>query len=155
MTGAITRSPRLPRGWFATAAGGVIGTVVGGFLGLAISSAYVDSYQSDGLEGLGTMIVGTLASAWLGAVLGAALMLKLFGYANRLASGFVFAVLGVILLMGLGFIGQLVLPQPLHANFGLAMLCVISPLLAGILARKLTGDRTEPRRSSRAQERAE
>ena len=126
----------LPRGWFATAAGGVLGTIAGGFLGVAVSSAYADAYQSnEGLEGLGTIIAGTVLMGVVGAVLGAAGALKIFCHDRPVASGLTFAMAAVLIALLLGSVGQLIVPQELHDGIGAIVLFTLSPLLAGITSR--------------------
>ena len=126
----------LPRGWFATAAGGVLGTIAGGFLGLVASGAYVDANQSyEGFEGLETIIVGTVLMGVIGAVLGVAGALKVFRHDRPVASGFTFAVAAGMILLLLGSIGQMIVPQELHDGIGALLLFTVSPVLGGILSR--------------------
>jgi membrane protease YdiL (CAAX protease family) len=128
----------LPRGWFATAAGGVLGTIAGGFLGMAASSVYADAFQdNDGFEGLLTIIVGTVLFAAIGSVLGAAGALKAFRHNRPAASGLTFIVLGAVLLLFLHSIGQLILPEGLHDGVGVLLLFTTSPVLAGIASRAI------------------
>ena len=136
MTRASTTE--LPRGWFATAAGGVLGTLTGGFIGMAISSAYADAYQNnDGFEGLGTIIVGTALMAAIGAVLGAAGALKIFRHNRPVASGATFSVLAVFIMLILGSVGQLIVPQELHDSIGAVLLLTLSPVIAAIASRSI------------------
>ena len=128
----------LPRGWFATAAGGALGTIAGGFLGMAASSVYADAFQdNDGFEGLLTIIVGTVLFAAIGSVLGAAGALKAFRHNRPVASGLTFTVLGAVLLLFLHSIGQLIFPEGLHDGVGVLLLFTTSPVLAGIASRAI------------------
>ena len=136
MTDAKTTG--LPRGWFATAAGGALGTIAGGFLGIALSGAYVDAYENyEGYDGLGTLIVGTVLVAAVGAVLGAAGTLKIFRHDRPVASGLTFAIAAVLIVLLLGSVGQLIVPQELHDGIGALLLFTVSPLLAGIASRSI------------------
>ena len=137
MSSELERGFRLPKGWFATLAGGVLGTGAIGFLGAMVVMQYIDTYSTDGLESLGTMIVGTLVSAFLGAAIGAALMLKAFHHDRAWASGFTFAVLGVIVLTIISTLGQLIVPQPLHDSVGAVGLALLTPVTAAIVTRML------------------
>lgn len=129
--------PQLPQGWFATAAGGVIGTIAAGFAGVFVSSVYADSQQTDGFEGLGMIIVGTVVAGFLGAIGGAAAALKLFHHSRPVASGINFAVLTVITILTLGSVGQLIIPEELHDNIGALLLFTLSPCVGAIISRSI------------------
>lgn len=137
-----TTAAGLPSGWLATAVGGTLGTIGGGIFGVALSSAYVDTYQpNSGFEGLGTVIVGAALMALIGAVFGAAGALKLRRCNRPVASGVTFTVAGAAILLLLGSVGQLVVPAELHDDIGAVLLFTLSPILAGITSRSIFTNR--------------
>ena len=128
---------RLPRGWFATLVGGVLGTVGGGIAGAGIGSAYADANADryEGLAGLGPLIYGILGGAWVGAAIGAAALLMLLKHHRPLASGFAFAACAVLLMTILTAFGQMLLPHALQDTVGAFLLFVLTPVVSAIIVR--------------------
>ena len=126
---------RFPRGWIETAIGGAAGTAGGGALGLALSSSYVERRPAEGFEDLGTLIVSTVVGAWLGAVLGVFLALKLMKRSRPVLSGFLFALLGSFLLPLFGRVGTFVAPESLPDGMGSALLWITVSVAAAVCVR--------------------
>ena len=126
---------RLPRGWFATLVGGVLGALVVGFLGLMIAVDAADTYYPGGMEGLFLVAIGVLGGGGVGAALGAGLMLRAFRHERPFVTGFAFAVIEAIILVGLYIVFWTVLRQPLDSSGVLTGLFALSPVVAAIVAR--------------------
>lgn len=131
---------RFPRGWLATLAGGVSGVAVVGVLGVVAGWAYAGAYGTGGLEDLIYPAIGACVGAWFGAALGAAGLLKLRHHSRPIASGFVFAVIGTMLIVALVAFGSYFLPQGFNETVGVAVIIVVPPVGAALVTRRLLED---------------
>jgi hypothetical protein len=131
---------RFPRGWLATLVGGVLGAGLVGIIGMAAGWAWADAYGTGGFEDLIYPAIGTCIGAWFGSALGAAVLLKLRHHQRPLMSGFVFAVVGVMLIVALFAFGSNLLPQAFNETIGVAVIIVVPPVGAALIARRILED---------------